>query len=316
MRPKFQSDTALLNSIFELKDFSDLASGFTNNLSPTGVRRNLKRAQRNIRSFKRGPKGFFKPLADKAVTWLTHPSHIIGDLAQFVANAQLTYSLAIMPTIRDVAGIHANAVKSVRALGDEFKRMGDDGARSHYSETVEHVRTITPGSKNNYYHGDGTYVRTKVTATMVSYYQVLWKRFEDLYPYWWGLEMGIDEIWNMLPLSFLLDYILTIGKALEYMDVDKNVNVLSTEYCESVKVQADYGHFILYDTRVPLLGIDGVLQPPPSSKQKPLLVTGTQGIYYKRQVMEPYKGPALPQLKLPSTNQMANMAALAKCILF
>lgn len=316
MRPKFQSDSALLNSIFELKDFSELGTGFVNNLSTTGIRRNLKKANRQIRAFRRGPKGFVKPFADKSIAWLTHPSQIIGDLAQIAATAQLTYSLAIMPTIRDVAGIHANAVKSVRSLGEQFKALGDEGARSHYSENFVHQQSITPGSKNNYWRGDGTYVRTRVTATMVSYYRVLWKRFEDVYPYWWGLELGVDEIWNILPLSFLLDYILTIGKSLEYMDVDKNVNVLSTEYCESVKVLADYGQFILYDTRVPLLGIDGVLQPPPTSKVKPLLVTGTRGSYYRRQVMEPYKGPALPQLKLPSTNQAANMLALAKCILF
>lgn len=316
MRPKFQSDTALLNSLFELKDFSDLGQGFVNNLSVTGIRRNLKKASRQIRQFKRGPKGFVKPFVDKSIAWLTHPSQIIGDLAQLAASAQLTFSLAIMPTIRDVAGIHANAVKSVHDLGKQFIAYGEDGARSHYSENAIHQMSITPGIKNYYWRGDGTCVRTKVTATMVSYYRVLWKRFEDVYPYWWGLEMGVDEIWNMLPLSFLLDYILTIGKSLEYMDVDKSVNILSTEYCESVKVLADYGHFVLQDTRVPLLGIDGVLQPPPTSKVKPLLVTGTRGSYYQRRVMEPYKGPALPKLRLPSTNQAANMLALAKCLLF
>ena len=119
----------------------------------------------------------------------------------------------------------------------------------------------------------------------------------------------------MLPLSFVLDYIWTIGKSLEYMDRDETVDILSTEYCESCKVIAHSGYFYLQDTRTPALMIDGVYKMP-KSKLTPHLVTGTAGSYYQRIVKEPYKGPALPIFKAPSSSQTANLLALARCLLF
>lgn len=149
---------------------------------------------------------------------------------------------------------------------------------------------------------------------MISYYELLWRNFEEMYPKWWGLEIGADEVWNMLPLSFVLDYILTIGKSLEYMEVDNRIKVQRVEYCESVKVTAELGRFIIQTPRTPHLILNGRYIDPVKGTNYHL-VTGTCGSAYKRTVMEPYKGPALPQLRMPSVKQAGNMLSLARCLI-
>lgn len=322
MRPKFQSDVSLINSIFELKDFSDVASFmFGKNKSANSRCRQASKALNHFnRLFNKNPvvtgaKYGVKAIGG-AIRALSRPYSVVADLTKLAANAQLTYALAIMPTIRDVMSIHAAAQLNVYELAKEFKGWGDEGSRSHYSERdVIHTSVVPTDSYNNYWNGNGKHIERVLTATMVSYYRVLWERLEERYPRWWGLEIGVDEIWNMLPLSFVLDYIWTVGKSLDYMDRDDTVDILSTEYCESCKVVASSGFHIIQDARVNALIIDGVFMPP-RSKRQTLLVSGTAGTYYQRVVKDPYKGPALPIFKAPSSSQTANLLALARCLLF
>lgn len=238
------------------------------------------------------------------------------DLTQAAASAQLTWALAIMPTVQDTMAIHAAAQKDVHELAKQFKQYGDEGARSHYSEVTLLENTVVPGNYNYQYWGNGLNVLLRRTATMISYYDVLWQRIEDRYPKWWGLEIGADEVWNMLPLSFLIDYMLTIGKSLEYMDRDDSVEIHRYEYCESTKVLVTFGKHYVHNARTSALIIDDKYIEKRQYGSRNLLVTGTEGMYYKRRVMEPYKGPALPKLKLPSKSQAVNMLALARCLLF
>lgn len=329
MRPKLESSVSLINSIFELKDFKDVAQFM---FSPKGAARSIVQSMKGLSSLNRAIGGgnshkFRSPsnAIRKAYTALhdyvqsasasTHVDNLISSTTKATAVATLTANLAVLPTIRDVIAIHGEMQKDVYAQLRSFKQMGDEGARSHYSEHEDISSNITVGSYNNYVNATGKRIHLERTATMVSKYQILWKRFEDMYPKWWGLELGADEVWNMLPLSFVLDYGMTIGKSLQYMDVDKRINVLGHEYCESVKVTAELGYYIAQSYRTPHLIINGAYQVP-SSKVKYLLVSGTRGVSYKRLVMEPYKGPALPQLRRPSTVQAANMLALARCLLF
>lgn len=335
MRPKFQSEVSLINTIFELKDFSDAANFMFEGHKGVGdPRRNLSSHANRFTTFasrllklgnqlpaiqnKRRKAALRQAgkLLNNAKDWLTQPGAIVRDVTSFAANAQLTWALAIMPTIQDTMAIHAEAQKDVYDLAKQFKEFGEEGARSHYSEAETLLCTVIPGSKNDQYFGTGKNVEIRRTATMVSYYQVLWQRIEDRYPKWWGLEIGADEVWNMLPLSFVLDYIFTIGKSLEYMDRDDSVEVHRYEYCESTKVLATLGRHYIHNARTNALVIDGQYIVPRQTGTRRLLVTGTMGSYYKRVVKEPYRGPALPKFKAPSAGQAVNLLALARCLLF
>lgn len=327
MRPKIEGEVNALNSIFELKDFADIASYM---FKPDGLARflgnNMGKLYKALATMGEGHhmgKSYFgrhlrsrsrKP-ATTAKDWLSQPGVVMRDMTKLSASAVLTWNLAIKPTIQDCMAWHAAAQTDVWKYLQSKKTMGEEGERSHYSENEVLTSNLVSGTYNRYVFGEGKHVSLTRTATMVSKYRMLWKNFESIYPVWWGLELGADEIWNMLPLSFVLDYIWTIGKSLEYMDREDNILILGEDYCESVKVEAGSGIFIRQSYRTPIVVIDGEYHNR-RSREKPLLVSGTYGKYYRRRVMDPYKGPALPKLKLPSPKQAVNMLALARCILF
>ena len=327
MRPKMQGEFQSLNSIFELKDFADplrqickldVKSAFSRGaVLLTSHSDYLTRKERS-KVYKSLTKSYWNKLV-KTITKGSIPfSSALGTIGNMSLNmsarAILTWNLAVMPTIRDFATLHAQMQKDVYDSARRFVQYGEDGARSHYSEINIHHQSITPGSKGDYIHGDGKYVFTRRTATLISKYKVLWEKFEDRYPYWWGFELGIDEIWNMLPFSWLIDYIATVGKSLEMMDKDQSVHILSTDYCESVKTYAQSGHFLFAGPRMRALMIDDKFISLPS-RVTPLLVTGASASVYTRVVKDPYRGPALPRLRLPGLKQTANAIALARCLL-
>lgn len=326
MRPKLQGEVQALNSIFELKDFA----GPLRQICTTDVKGALKKAavltalhtdhfSSSNRSSKSLAKSYWNRLVKNAAKSISHPFATvatIGEIASdMAARGILTWNLAVMPTVRDYAKLHAQLQTNVFERANNFIKYGEDGARSHYTENFIHHNSISYGTKGDYIHGDGKYVCTKRTATLVSKYRVLWEKFETRYPYWWGFELGLDEIWNMLPFSWLVDYIATVGKSLELMDRDNSVHILSTDYCESVKSYAQSGHFVLTGPRMRALMVDRKFITQPSY-DKPLLVTGTDASVYTRLVKDPYRGPALPELRLPNLKQTANAIALARCLLF
>lgn len=331
MRPKIEGEVQALNSIFELKDFSDIASYM---FKPTGLARFIKNNMRTLyqtfatmgqghnmadsylgRHLRAKTRRAYRNNIGAAKDWLSQPGVVMGDITKLSASAVLTWNLAVKPTIQDCMAWHAAAQTDVWKYLSDKKQMGEEGERSHFSERETLYSELTAGTLNNYTYATGKHISLTRTATMISKYRLLWQRFEDIYPKWWGLELGADEVWNMLPLSFVLDYIWTIGKSLEYMDREDNILVLGEDYCESVKVEAGLGYYIIQSYRTPQLVIDGrYIQRV--SKDKPHLVSGTSGKYYERKIKEPYKGPALPKLKLPSPKQAVNLLALARCLIF
>lgn len=132
---------------------------------------------------------------------------------------------------------------------------------------------------------------------------------------YYGFGAGPEEVWNMLPLTWILDYIWTIGKSLSYMKRADYYDLDKIEYQESTKVIATSGYHLIRSSLVPGLVVDGKAFTSASAGPKCLLVTGTEGTYYQRHQTEPYKGPALPRLKLPSGTQGLNMLALARCFI-
>lgn len=299
MRPKFKGEASLINTIFELKDFKDAFPVLAHSMRTLSGNPDVKR--------------FVKTMKKLGSSVLASPcSAIPSILTKAAAGSILTWNLAIKPTIADALTIHAAMQKDIYALAREFNELGEEGARSHYSERETVNRKLTRRLRGDYGMADGFTIDYRRTATGIYFQRLLWERLEDAYPRWWGFETGADEVWNMLPLSFVLDYIFTVGKSLEFMDRDDRVEAHVMQYCESIKIEASMGTYVIHDHHVPALAINGVVKPL-TSNGKPLLVSGTTGTVYRRRVMDPYCGPALPQFKLPSATQGLNMLALARC---
>lgn len=337
MRPKFQGEVSLINSVFELKDFKDV-------LHPTKVVRSIRDliSGKAVRSFmekaskspnalgvtrvsnNRDYDGDIIPQAAATIKNAavgsfnlipSSTSAMVRSTTGMAASAQLTLSLAIKPTIADVLAIIANAQRTAMDAQKMFHDYGNDGSVSHFSETALRSDQLTRCTGNNYVYAEGSTVKVVRTATMRSFYEYKMRSHNQALQKYWGLTGTVDALWNMLPLSFVLDYVFTVGKVLEYMRRDDNVLHLRTEYCESVKLRATDGLHIVQDSRVPALLIDGEWYPS-TSKETSHLISGTEYTRYQRSVVPPYKGPALPKFKVPSGSQGMNLLALARVILF
>lgn len=304
MRPRFEGDVSIVNSIFELKDFKDVV-----NLSKQLG--NLRNVAREIREYS------YKAVASRRKVLLeqTSPLNTVNVLARDItgtaANAQLTYSLAIMPTIMDFMAITAQLLTDCQERQQAFKDYGEIGTTSHFTEG-DFINSTTSGPYNGYTHGTGLTLTTVRTATMRSKYSYIMRDRNEALRKYWGLTGTAEQLHNMLPLSFIGDYFVGLNKVLSYMNWDENVTDLKTEYCESLRCTAASGVHLLISPRTPCVILDGKFVKIPKQGLRSLLVSGYEGTFYERKVMEPYKGPALPRIKVPSSNQAANLLALAR----
>jgi hypothetical protein len=286
MQPRFEGEVQMLNFLFELKDFKDLAKYI---LRPNA---SLKKLNKLLKS--KPPRSMFDP---------TKPA----------AAGFLTWNLAIAPFIRDLASIHAQLATLVREVQQEFLSLGSEVQSSHYSETLEEESSLTPYSGNNYWWSTGTHQETRFTATMHYQYAYEMRSTIDAFVKYWGLSLTAEAFWNMIPFSFIWDYFQGIAKSLHAMRIDKNVTLNVHEYAESLFTRFDKGYFVMPDERICCMVIDEDFLDGPYAYTK--LLSGISGTLYERRVTEPDKGPALPKFKTPKQKQWMTMAAIVRCML-
>jgi len=298
MRPRFEGDVSLINSIFELKDFKDVLK----NIGKFGnlfVKLNEHRKQLS------GLKTEIR-LSTKGIS--------APDPTRAIAEGWLTKVLAIDPTIRDFLAISAQAMTSARAAQQAYKQDGIDGKISHYRERLMSTNQTTPGYNNNLVWGTGSSSSLVRNANMYYTYGYTDRSTVDAICTYWGLTGTVEALWNMLPLSFVIDYFLTVGKALHMARIDNNTSIPSVlRYCESATYKSSYGQHFLLLPCVNSFCLDDKAYLGGSNE--PLLVSGIERKNYLRTPMDPYKGPALPRVKLPSSKQMTTMAALLRCMI-
>lgn len=314
MRPKFHGDVSVINSIFELKDFRDVSSYGNLIKKFLSVQSNALKLRR-VRGYGTdhrvkvliGKNGTSNPFdfTDYGIKDAAH------DATGVAASMVLAYNLAIKPTIADAMAIMAQCATAAMDAQRAFALSGDEGSLSHYSEQFTPIASGIRGSRSYDCYFTGMFTHVKRTATMRSYYAYTMRPLNEALAHYWGLTGTVEALWNMLPMSFVLDYIFTIGKALRMMATDRNVRNLTYEYCESTAVTSGDGISIYHDPRVRSLIIDGKFYKP-RQKVQHLLVSGTECTRFARRVMDPVKGPAFPVFRKPSPSQLANVAALVR----
>lgn len=144
------------------------------------------------------------------------------------------------------------------------------------------------------------------TASLQRKYEYRLRRPEEGFLDYWGLRVTPEVVWNALPFSFLLDYVLQVGNSIRRMEVDQHVTLHDLLYYESLLSYSQSGTFIYNPTtRIYYKG-----------KMKyagtPAFLSGAEATYYERYFAVPNFGPALPKPVKIKPGQAANVAALLR----
>ena len=286
MQPRFQGEVALLNSIYELKDFRDAGKALLNlELEIYNISKTIKSL---IRRYKGAP-------------------------TKLLADGWLSYALMVKPTLTDITSISAQLRTIVAEKQKEFANLGNELQTSHYSEILE--STSSAISYNDYYPCwfNGTSRTRKFTATLQYKYKYSMRKPIDAMMRYWGIEGNLEVLWNALPFTWVADYFIKVGDSLHYMVKDPNVCLDMRQYSESILTTHTNGQHIGH------LGTDfeSVIEGTYRTfvgTTPPVLVSGYSASTYVRRVCEPNKGLALPRLKYPNTNQGRTLLALARSL--
>lgn len=305
MQPRFEGEFQALNFLYELKDFKDIAKGI--------MKINPKRVLDNVKSLKRKLAYAQKQVAQGSLAKnvLTTASAATKTMAE----VHLTKQFAVDPTVRDLTTLHGQLVTLVNQVQQEFFDRGQDKQTSHYSETVEETSSLLLGATNNYWKLTGSRSSVVFTATMEYRYEYEMRSWFDALKRYYGLNVNALVVWNALPFSFVLDYFYKVGQAIDFMNVDPNVELRLMQYCESLLVKATAGTHYADDPRASVL-IDGG-SGLKEGQVRPItgeLIAGYEGTWYIRRVTTPNKGMATPRLSLPSAKQMTNLVALVRAL--
>lgn len=307
MQPRFEGEFSALNFIYELKDFKDIVRHI-GKFSLSGVVNNVKALKRKL------------TYAQTRVKQGSTSSNLVRTASQAtktMAEVHLAKVFAVDPTIRDLTTLHGQLVTLIKDVQQQFFDRGKDKQSSHYSETIVDDQTLPVYyDKNKYWMRIGTRLHVLFTATMEYRYEYTMRSWFDALKRYYGLNVNASVVWNALPFSFVLDYFLKVGQAIDFMHTDPNVELRLMQYCESLLVTASCGTHYVPDERASML-INGGSHRNDSDDLSPFpyeLIAGYKGTWYTRNVTMPNKGTALPRLTLPSSKQVGNLVALLRAI--
>lgn len=292
MQPRFEGKVSVLNFLYELKDFRDIAKYlFRSDNRP------ILRDLRKLFSKRR-------------------PNLVPKDPSAGIATGILINNFAIQPLIKDISAMMLQASIIVREAQQQFDADGSTWQKSHYSEEIYRDETTTVGTNNYYWLKTGIQNTTKFTATLRYQYDYTMREIIDAWMKYWGLCGSFEAWWNMIPFSFLVDYFVQVGNSIHAMEHDPNVDLLQYEYGESLLTEYCDGVLTTGDPRHYELVLNGKsFSTTRGDRIRDRLIAGSRGSIFTREPRTPYYGPAAPRLKWPSSTQTLNMVALLRCLL-
>lgn len=297
MQPRFETEIALLNFIYEMKDFKRMARyllkfKFTEiGQKLRGLRNRLRQLDGGIKSTSRGGK-------------------TLAQITRTAAEARLVSEFAIKPLISDLTTIFKTVANVIELTQQQFADRGNLHQISHYSEDGPTIMTGSYSSANLRSRFLGNVQQSRFTATLQYSYRYDMRKGWDLLSRSMGLEFNAETFWNMIPFSFLADYVYKVGTALHTMRTDPNVNMRLLQYCESILQTRSTGYHV--DKSSPYLRAFYC----PCSNQGELglvSVAGYRKTLYRRRLAHPNKGAAMPKFASPTQGQLYNLAALVRC---
>lgn len=305
MQPRFEGEFSALNFIYELKDFKDIARHLSK-IRPSKILDTVKGLKRRL------------TYAQKQVAQGSTSSTLVrtaNAATQTMAEVHLAKVFAVDPTIRDLTTLHGQLITLIKEKQQEFFDRGTDTQSTHYSEVIDQDSNLTNYTNNKYWHTYGSQSKVTFTATLEYRYEYKMRSWLEALKRYYGLNVNASVVWNALPFSFVLDYFLKVGQAIDFMSTDPNVELRMKQYCESLLSEATSGYSLSSDSRNHVL-INGGASLKSGEVQSPAgqLIAGYQGTWYVRRVTSPNKGAALPRLSLPSSKQVTNLVALVRAM--
>lgn len=289
MQPRFEGEISMLNFLFELKDFRDLAKYV---LKADKIR-SFRKFGTFVRKHMHDPK-FYDPTRPAAAIWLS-------------------WHLNWEQLFKDCSTICAQMITLAREAEVKYKRLGTTRQKSHYSEVLyDETDFPASGFYGGLYYNSGGHRRVVFNASMQYHYAYSMRSVTNGFQKYWGLELTADAFWNAIPFSFVADYWLRVSDSLHAMDVDPHTDLRLNEYCESILDVHTQGHHVSPDYGYnKLVIVDGDYHKPPTY---PILISGAERSYFRRVRTSPNCGPALPKLHFPSGQNALTMAALVRCL--
>jgi hypothetical protein len=291
MQPRFEGEFQGLNFLLELKDFKEIISLATG--------RTLKKILHQLRRMS-------QTAASEGLS-LSRLGRTLNDIANVGSTALLTDALFIKPLISDYLTFMDQIWNLAGEAQQDFANRGKLRQSSHYTETLYEEDNTVPGINNLYYIRTGDRTKVDYTATLEYRYNYRLRSKWQAIKRYWGLGATPEVIWNGIPFTFLLDYILSIGKAIHMASHDPNVALMPMQYCESLSLTESIGKHLDSSS------IELLFAPCMGNTH---LATGWEQTDYRRRTRSPNKGLALPLWKVPREGQKRNMFALAKLIFF
>lgn len=285
MQPRFESDANLVVTLAEMPEMVALSSLF----KAEGTKRLSAQYATLTKSLK----------IPQLIR--TAPKLALSGLSKVMADQWLWVSLAIMPTLSDLATIADTLSQNVDTAQNEFATRGD-GNTQHYTETLYESDSLTPGLGNKFYRLSGSRSKVTFTASMNYGYKYRMRNHVDALRKYLGGDITVAAMYELVPLSFLLDYFFTLGSAIDAMERDPNVSDLRVfNYSESVLSTITVGNFSDTSARnVALPIINGEIDKVRRGI-KP--IAGCTSSLYRRVLTTPNKGTYIPKFKSPSTKQ-------------
>lgn len=265
MQPKFASKVDMSVALLELRDFR-------------GALQVLHKIWR----------GKFWDLLWQYERWCKqNPLAIASDII-------LSLFLAIRPFISQLKDLWAEIKQSIEGIQAQFAIMAE-GNTSHYTEMLHYEPTLTvdPGVNGDVWRFSGTVEKQKFTATARLTWDYKLRSSFDAIERYFGFDGSYADLWELTRLSFVIDYFLKIGKAINAMERDINVsNVQCLRYVESVKTEKASGLFAdrSADVKTKALLVNG------SSVNGVTPYSGYKSVIYERNPCEPYMGLYIPKV--------------------
>jgi hypothetical protein len=229
----------------------------------------------------------------------------INDISKRLSEGHLTWAFAIKPLISDLSAIWSNLINYEEKLRDFLERAKLPQKR-YYSEDVD-LDDVNP----SWTDADGYYEyrwrqKGKLTrvATMSYTYELAEIKSEIMrlkaLRAMLGLRLTPSVIWNAIPFSFVVDWVVNLGKFLESREDDLlEPDVTISDYSLSCKVVLAGW----YDERLPDV-----------CNVQSLITNGSLASfnikYYRRIRCLPETEGVPLTLSLPSSNQLVLAASL------
>lgn len=216
MRPSF-SKASFFNDLLELRQIADL-------INPLGVK-----------------KGFLKRVRERGQSAITRLDEL-----QAGANMHLWYQFGIKPAVESAQEVY----RLIRELPEIIRKLRQQESKvvtRHYSCGMMNVDL--PADATVYDSGGTSVTREARWIVAPTYHATVRYKLDisslsdlELKVRAWGQALGLDRplsvVWNAIPLSFVVDWFVDIGKWLGSLTPSNSViPIVVLDFCQSAKFE-------------------------------------------------------------------------------